>query len=180
MQNLALPIGVYETQPFSMAQKKEWLQDIQFLPQEVEIAIENMDAAELDTPYRPNGWTAKQVVHHIADSHLNAYTRFKLAVTEDCPTIKTYDQDAWSLLPDVANVPINISVTLLYALHTRWHNFLQNCTDAHFDKLVFHPGLQKKVSLWYLLGLYAWHGKHHVQHILMVKKKYHKNYNSND
>lgn len=114
------PIGKYEPQPYSEEQKKKWLLDIQFLPEELERAALNLDAEQLQTPYREGGWTVQQVVHHVADSHMNAYTRFKLGLTEENPVIKPYDEGAWAKLPD-NRLPVNISFTLLHALHRRWH-----------------------------------------------------------
>src|ERR1700719_4195273 len=114
---LCYPIGKYEPKPYSEHQKQEWLNDIKFLPQSLENAIVNLDEAELLTPYRDGGWTVQQVVHHVADSHMNAYCRFKLGLTEDNPTIKPYDEAAWAVLNDTDKIPINISLTLLYALH---------------------------------------------------------------
>jgi uncharacterized damage-inducible protein DinB len=169
--DLRYPIGKYEPQPYSDRQKREWLQDIQFLPGMVEQAIENMDEKQLNTPYRDGGWTIKQVVHHIADSHINAYMRFKLGLTEDNPTIKPYEEAAWANLADVQQVPINISITLLYTLHTRWHAAILNLGRAEWDRTVFHPESKKQMSLWYLLGSYAWHGRHHVAHITSLKER---------
>lgn len=169
--DLRYPIGQYEPQPFSDRQKREWLQDIQFLPGLIEQAIENLDEKQLDTPYRDGGWTIKQVVHHVPDSHMNAYARFKLGLTEDNPTIKPYDEVKWAELRDVEVVPINISITLLYALHTRWHAAIRDITDEQWKRTVFHPASQKEMSLWYLLGSYAWHGKHHVAHITSLRER---------
>ena len=120
MEDLRYPIGKYQPQPFSEKQLQEWLIDIKFLPQHLENAVLNLDEAQLNTPYRPEGWTVKQVVHHVADSHMNAYIRFKLGLTEDNPTIKPYDEAAWAKLNDTSNLPINVSLTFLHALHTRW------------------------------------------------------------
>src|ERR1044071_5896120 len=120
MEDLRYPIGKYQPQPYSDKQKEDWLNDIKFLPQSVENALLNLDEAQLLTPYREGGWTVKQVVHHVADSHINAYCRFKVGLTENNPTIKPYDENAWSVMEDVKNLPINISLTLLHALHIRW------------------------------------------------------------
>lgn len=169
--DLRYPIGQYEPQPFSDRQKREWLQDIQFLPGLIEQAIENLDEKQLDTPYRDGGWTIKQVVHHVPDSHMNAYARFKLGLTEDKPTIKPYDEVQWAELRDVEVVPINISITLLYALHTRWHAAIRDITNEQWQRTVYHPGSKKEMSLWYLLGSYAWHGKHHVAHITSLRER---------
>lgn len=169
--DLRYPIGKYEPQPFSDRQKRAWLQDIQFLPGLMEQAIENLDEKQLNTPYRDGGWTLKQVVHHVADSHINAYIRFKLGLTEDNPTIKPYEEGLWADLHDVQHVPINISITLLYTLHTRWHAALLPLEKAQWDRTVFHPGSKQKMTLWYLLGSYAWHGRHHVEHITSLKER---------
>src|SRR6476619_1368699 len=107
--DLRYPRSKYAPQPFSHKQKEEWLLDIKFLPSELELAVQNLDAYQLSTPYREGGWTVQQLIHHVADSHVNAYIRFKLALTEDEPTIKPYDQDAWVQLNDVKNLPVNVS-----------------------------------------------------------------------
>ena len=119
--DLRYPIGEYQPQPFSIEKKIEWLADIKFLPLQLEQAVLNLDEAQLQTPYREGGWTIQQLVHHVADSHINAYCRFKLAMSEENPTIKTYEEKIWAEMNDVQKLPINISLTLLHALHARWH-----------------------------------------------------------
>src|SRR6478672_3334862 len=109
------PIGTYQPQPFSHVQKEDWLADIKFLPQRLEAALHNLDEAQLHTPYRDGGWTVHQLVHHVADSHINAYCRFKLGYTEATPTIKTYEEKDWAQTADVRDLPVNISTTLLFA-----------------------------------------------------------------
>jgi hypothetical protein len=158
------PIGKYQPQPYSDKQLKEWLNDIRFLPGLVENAILNLDEAELDTPYREGGWKISQLVHHIADSHMNAYMRFKLALTEENPTIKPYEEKKWAELADT-RLPVNISVTLLHALHARWFEVAKNISGDEWNRTVYHPEHKKDISLWYLLGMYSWHGRHHVAHI---------------
>ena len=165
MDQLQYPIGKYIEQPFTQQHVRERLLDIQTLPMHVEHAILNMDEAELQTPYRPAGWTKAQVVHHIADSHMNAYIRFKGGLTEDNPTIKPYDEKAWAEMADTKNLPINISITLLFSLHLRLHEILKNIKEEEWNRTIFHPEHQKQMTLWYLLGMYAWHGRHHVAHI---------------
>lgn len=165
MDQLKYPVGKYEPQPFSEQLLGKWLPDIQTLPMHVEHAIQNLDEAQLDLTYRPGGWTLKQVVHHIADSHMNAYIRFKLALTENNPVIKPYDEAAWAEMDDTKNLPINISITLLFSLHMRWHEILKNISEAQWQRTVFHPEHKKEMTLWYLLGMYAWHGRHHVAHL---------------
>ena len=166
------PIGKYEPQPFTIDQKVEWLADIKFLPVVLEQALQNLDEAQLQTPYREGGWTVHQLVHHIADSHINAYCRFKLALTEDNPTIKTYEEGLWAQLHDVEKLPVNISITLLHALHARWFEALKYVTDDEWNnRTVFHPEHKKTMRLWFLLGLYAWHGRHHVAHITTLRER---------
>lgn len=169
--DLRYPIGQYEPQPFSDKQKRMWLQDIQFLPGLMEQAIENLDEKQFDTPYRDGGWTIKQVVHHVPDSHMNAYVRFKLGLTENNPVIKPYDEALWADLRDVSVVPVNISITLLYALHTRWHAAIRDLTNEQWKRTIFHPEHKKEMTLWHLLGMYAWHGKHHVAHITSLRER---------
>jgi uncharacterized damage-inducible protein DinB len=165
------PIGKYVPQPFSEEAKHELLRDIQFFPNDIEVAIQNLDASQLDTPYREGGWTVKQLVHHMADSHMNAYIRFKLGLTEENPTITPYEENDWAVLDDVYTVPINVSITLLHALHLRWHAVLKGLTEEKFNRTIFHPHHKKDQTLWFLLGLYAWHGRHHVAHITSLKER---------
>lgn len=169
--DLRYPIGKYETVPYTDKQRKDWLTDIKFLPLLLENAVLNLDEARLDTPYRDGGWTVKQVVHHVADSHVNAYCRFKIGITENNPTIKPYDENAWSMLNDVKNLPINISLTLLHALHIRWMEVLNNISEQDYNRTVFHPEAQKTMSLWFLLGMYSWHGRHHTAHITSLRER---------
>ena len=139
--------------------------------QHMEEAVLNLDEVQLNTPYRPDGWTVKQLVHHVADSHMNAYIRFKLGLTENNPTIKPYDEAAWAELSDTKNIPINISLTLLHALHIRWTEVLKNIKREEWDRTLFHPEHQKTMTLWFVLGMYAWHGKHHVAHVTQLRKR---------
>lgn len=171
METLKYPIGKYIEQPFSETQLKEWLLDIQALPQQVEHAVSNLDEAQIQTPYRPEGWTVHQLVHHIADSHMNAYIRFKLGLTEDNPTIKPYEEKEWAQMADTKNLPINISVTLLFSLHHRWTEVLKNISDADWNRTVYHPESKKQMTLWFLLGMYAWHSRHHVAHITGLRDR---------
>ncbi|MBS1495901.1 MAG: putative metal-dependent hydrolase [Bacteroidetes bacterium] len=171
MNNLSFPIGKYIEQPFSDALLKQWLLDIETLPAKIEQAIANLDEAQLQTPYRPGGWTVHQLVHHVADSHMNAYIRFKLGLTENNPTIKPYDQDAWATMADTKNLPVNISTTILFAVHKRWMEVLKNISGHHWERTIVHPEYQKKMTLWELLGLYAWHGRHHVAHINALRER---------
>ena len=165
------PIGKYEPQPFSKEQKDKWLLNIRFLPEELERSILNLDAAQLHTPYRDGGWTVQQVIHHVADSHMNAYTRFKLGLTEINPTIKPYEEGEWAKLADNETVAINVSITLLHALHQRWLATIKDLDDEKWQWTVVHPEHGKQMTLWYLLGMYSWHGKHHTAHITSLRER---------
>ena len=165
------PVGKYLEQPYSESQKETWLADIRFLPQAMEAAISQLSEEQLHTPYREGGWTVHQVVHHVADSHMNAYIRFKLGYTEQMPVIKPYEENAWSELADVRHLPVNVSITLLYALHQRWSEFLISLSGNDWERTVFHPEHKKELSLWYLLGSYAWHGRHHTAHITRLRER---------
>ena len=169
--DLKYPIGKYIVQPFSEKLLAEWLTDIKNLPQHLENAILNLDETQLNTPYREGGWIVKQLIHHVADSHMNAYIRFKLGLTEVNPTIKPYDEAAWAEMADTKNLPINISLTILHAMHARWYEVLKNMNREDLDKTVFHPEHKKEFTLWELLGMYAWHSKHHVAHITSLRER---------
>jgi uncharacterized damage-inducible protein DinB len=171
MENLRYPIGKYEPKPFSEKQLQEWLIDIKFLPQHIENAVLNLDEEQLNTPYRPDGWTVKQLVHHVADSHMNAYIRFKLGLTEDNPTIKPYDEVKWAEMDDTKNLPVNISLTLLHALHARWVEVLLSIKEDQWNRTVVHPEHGRQMTLWFLLGLYAWHSRHHTAHITSLRER---------
>ena len=159
------PIGKYLPQAFSHKQLAEWLNDIKFLPISLEQSILNLDAHQLDAPYREGGWKIRQLIHHVADSHMNAYIRFKLALTEDLPVIKPYEEKLWAELND-STLPVNISLTLLHALHARWYEAIKDLTKDQWEsKKVFHPEHKKEITLWYLLGMYSWHGRHHTAHV---------------
>jgi uncharacterized damage-inducible protein DinB len=165
------PIGKYQAEPYSEDQKKVWLNELRKLPTELEYAVQNLDTAQLQSPYRDGGWTIHQLVHHVADSHMNAYVRIKLGITENNPTIKSYEEKLWAELPDVQHIPVNVSVTLLHALHARWYEAIKNLSELQWNRTVIYPSNQKEVTIWWLLGLYAWHGRHHVAHILTFREK---------
>ena len=169
--DLRYPIGAYEPQAYSDALKEQWLADINFLPNALENAVQNLNEGQLHTAYRDGGWTVHQVVHHVADSHINAYVRFKLGYTEDNPTIRPYEEKLWATTTDVNNLPVNISITLLYALHQRWYEFLKNFSEEDWNKTVYHPEHKKEFTLWVLLGMYAWHSRHHVAHITSLRER---------
>ena len=172
IDHLKYPIGKFaapaEYTPHLLA---EYIETIQHLPINLEIAVQNLDEAQLQTPYRPGGWTVQQLLHHIPDSHMNSYIRFKLALTENNPAIKTYEQDLWAQLPDTFNTPVNVSLTLLHALHIRWVNLMKGMTSTEWDKTVFHPAHKKNISLKHFVALYAWHSQHHLMHIIRLKER---------
>lgn len=170
--DLRYPIGLHEPLPYSEDVRDEWLADLRFLPQAIESSITNLNEDQLHTPYRDGGWTVHQLVHHVADSHINAYCRFKLGVTETNPTIRPYEENRWVATADVQNLPINISITLLHALHARWYELLKDLSDDEWQqRTVYHPEHKKEITLWELLGSYAWHGRHHVAHITALRQR---------
>jgi uncharacterized damage-inducible protein DinB len=169
MADLRYPIGKFSF-PASTTneQRREWIRELAEAPARLRAAVAGVGRERIDTPYRPGGWTVRQVVHHLADSHMNSYVRLKLALTEDTPTVKTYDEALWATLPDVAATPVETSLVLLEALHARWVTLLESMQEEDFSRAFQHPELGL-ISLEQNLALYAWHGKHHVAHILSVR-----------
>lgn len=165
LETLKYPIGKY-TPPTHIdeAKRKEWIDAIASLPAELSSTVKNLDEQQLDTPYREGGWTVRQVVHHVADSHLNSVIRFRWALTEDVPLIKVYDETLWAELPDAKSLPVQVSLDLLASLHRRWTGLLTQLTDAEFDRKLRHP-VSGEQSLNTMLGAYVWHGRHHVAHV---------------
>ena len=139
-------------------------------PPALRAALRGLSDAQLNTPYRDGGWTVRQVVHHVPESHMNAFVRFKLALTEDNPTIKPYNEDAWSKLGDVPRAPIEISLALLDALHERWVTLMEAMAPADFERPLMHPEIGA-ITLDRLLQLYAWHGHHHVAHVTALRAR---------
>ena len=131
-------------------------------------AVAGLSTDQLDTPYRPGGWTVRQLVHHVPDSHMNAFVRFKLALTEDVPTIKPYDEAAWAKLADYSSTPVEVSLGLLETLHDRWVRLLESMTTADFDRAFRHPEIGTMTLGSYLAG-YSWHSRHHVAHIMALR-----------
>jgi hypothetical protein len=165
MPDLRFPIGPCPRDSDLNAEKRHlWTQHIAETPQQMRAAVSGLSTAQLDTPYRDGGWTVRQVVHHVPDSHMNAYTRFRLALTESEPTIKPYDQEAWANLADSRTAPVEWSLALLEALHRRWAAMLESLADEDFSRRFRHPEIGV-VTLGEVLGMYSWHGRHHVAHI---------------
>jgi uncharacterized damage-inducible protein DinB len=171
MNDLRFPIGKF-TYAGAMddEQKRRCIEEIAEAPARLRTAVEGLSESQLDTPYRPEGWTVRQVVHHVPDSHLNSYVRYKLALTEDEPTIKTYAEDRWAELADTKATPIEVSLTLLDSLHARWVQLLKSLSDEQWQRSFRHPELGS-MNLEKALALYAWHGKHHVSHITELRKR---------
>ena len=172
MSDLRYPIGkfVWAGPSNTPAQREQFIKDIEELPAKLRAAVAGLDQAQLQTPYRPEGWTVWQTVHHVPESHMNAYIRFKLALTEDRPTIKPYEESLWAKTGDVATTPIEASMTLLDALHRRWVQLLRSLSAADFGRAFNHPELGE-VSLDKNLALYSWHGKHHTTHITALRER---------
>lgn len=172
LEHLRFPIGKFERPsplPLNDAARAALIGDIERAPAGLRAAVAGLSDPQLDTPYRPGGWTIRQVVHHVPDSHMNGYTRMRLALTEDNPTIKPYQEARWAELPDVRTVPIDVSLALLEALHVRWTAFLRGLSPADFQRSYLHPELGA-VPLDVAVGIYAWHGKHHTAHITNALK----------
>ena len=170
-EKLKYPIGKYQApEEISEAQLNGWINDLDILPWKLRQVVEGLADEQLNTPYRPDGWTIRQVVHHIADSHMNAYIRFKLTLTENTPTIKPYDQDGWAQLPDKA-APVEISLNLIESLHQKWVYLLRSLSDDDLSRSFLHPEGNREIDLCWSLGLYAWHGKHHLAHIKNIVEK---------
>jgi hypothetical protein len=171
MTDPKFPIGPF-TKPalFDSAFRGSAMAAIAAAPGLLKSAVSGLGETQLDTPYRDGGWTVRQVVHHVADSHMNAYIRFRWALTEDKPTIKTYDQTRWADLPDARTAPIELSLDLLESMHTRWMVLLSALTPADYAKRLTHPELGP-VDLDTMLALYAWHGRHHAAHITTLRER---------
>lgn len=162
--NERYPIGQFScNESISSDEVQQWIQEIKTLPARLEEAVNGLDEIILNNTYREGGWTIRQLVHHIADSHLNSYIRFKLALTEDNPTIKPYAENQWAKLAD-SQLPIEESLTLIQGLHERWVFLLENLTDQQLKRTFIHPE-SGGITLEKNIGLYAWHGNHHLAHI---------------
>ncbi len=171
MTDLRYPIGKFHfAGPLTEEQKKTCLDDLAQAPAQLRAAIKGLSQAQLETPYRPGGWTVRQVVHHVPDSHLNSYVRFKLALTEDEPTIKPYAEDRWAELADTKATPVEVSLTMLDALHDRWVRLLRSLSPEEWERTFRHPELGA-MTLEKTLALYAWHGRHHVSHITNLRDR---------
>ena len=171
MHDLRYPIGPFEHDgPVSGTDLDRWIGQIEALPEQMRRAVSGLTEDHLDTPYRPGGWTLRQVVHHVPDSHLNSYVRFKWALTEDEPTIKAYDEVAWAELPDVQRVPVETSLDFLALLHAKWVVLLRSLSRDQLARRFVHP-VSGPVDLATTVGSYAWHGRHHLANITRTAER---------
>lgn len=158
------PIGSFQYDgEMDMEVVNKWVKEIEELPRMLQDAVKDLDDEQLDTPYRLDGWTIRQVIHHLADSHMHAYIRLKLALTEESPVVKTYDETKWAELADY-QFPVEGSLLLLKGLHKRWAELLRTLSQSEMEKTFIHPDLGE-VLTYQNIGMYAWHGKHHLAHI---------------
>jgi uncharacterized damage-inducible protein DinB len=171
MENLQYPNGKFNfTGTITAEQREIWINEIEHAPRKLRMAIQGLSGQQLDTPYRDGGWTVRQVAHHLADSHMNSYIRFKLALTEDVPTIKAYEEADWAKLSDSIELPADVSLALLDALHVRWVTLLRSLSSDQFNRSFIHPS-SGVTRLDTNLGLYAWHGNHHIAHITSLRHR---------
>jgi hypothetical protein len=171
LETLRYPVGQFDaTQIFTPATRAAAVERIAKLPGEMRAAVYGLEDLQLDTPYRPDGWTVRQVVHHLADSHMNGLTRTKLALTESSPVIKPYDEAAWATLAD-ARLPIEISLGVLDGIHARWAAVFRSMTDAQFARTLVHPERGVTMTLDFQVHDYAWHSSHHLAHITRLRER---------
>ena len=172
MDDPRFPIGEFRYDPSDDSEGPEhWLAENETAPARLRAAVAGLDPHQLETPYRAGGWTVRQVVHHLPDSHFNSYCRFKLALTEDTPTIRPYLEARWAELPDGRSAPVELSVALLEALHARWMLLLRTLGPADLDRRFIHPEHGETFDLRRTLAFYAWHGSHHVAHITALRAR---------
>jgi uncharacterized damage-inducible protein DinB len=171
MSDERYPVGKFQRrEKLTPAERRTLIDQIVAAPARMREAVAGLNEQQLATPYRDGGWTVRQVVHHVPDSHLNAYIRFKLALTEEMPTIKPYDQAQWAELADARESPVETSLQLLESLHDRWVRLLRSMSDADFSRRLMHPE-NGPMTLDSVLGLYGWHGRHHTAHITSLRQR---------
>ena len=172
MSDLRYPVGPWKPPAtITVADRAHFIEQIAAAPQAMRQAVAGLSETQLDTPYRDGGWTVRQVVHHVPDSHMNAYMRMKFGLTEQQPQVKPYDQETWAQTPEVATTPIGVSLTLLESLHERWVRLMKGMKDQDFARLINHPEWKAPLTLDMVAAHYAWHGRHHVGHITELRKR---------
>ena len=172
LEKLRYPIGRFKlSHPVTDEDISSFINEIELLPKRISGAVEGLNDEKLDTPYREEGWTVRQVVHHVADSHINSYVRFKWTVTENRPMIKAYFEERWATTGDAIAAPVSLSLNLLTALHNRWVYFLKSLSAKELEQEFIHPETGKAISLRKSIALYAWHGNHHLAHISHLKDR---------
>lgn len=171
LEKLQYPIGRFKG-PLKVTpeDRSRYIDEIAALPRQLSAAVTPLNDQQLETTYRPDGWTLRQVVHHLADSHVNSYVRFKWALTESAPRIKAYSEKDWAKMADAQSAPVDISLEFLAGLHNRWVWMLNSMHDQDWKKYFIHPETNREVPLDFNLALYAWHGKHHLGHIINTKE----------
>lgn len=170
IEKLKYPIGKFVFSEPANDEFEILIERLSALPAKIRLAVSNLDDMQLDTPYREGGWTLRQVVHHLPDSHMNAYIRFKLAFTEDNPTIRLYHEERWAECEEARYGAIEDSLVLLDSLHKRWSSFIRTFKPQDFSKTYYHPERNRNYSLAEVLSMYVWHGEHHLAHINETKK----------
>jgi uncharacterized damage-inducible protein DinB len=172
IDSLKYPISTFQKPAdIDKLQIEDWMRSIAEFPQKLSQEVTGLSEKDLEKQYRPDGWTIKQVVNHCADSHMNSFIRFKLALTEDVPTIKPYYEDRWAELPDSKDFPIESSLQLLKGLHERWVYLLRNLSAEDLERQFKHPETNELISLKTNIGIYAWHGEHHLAHVKNAKRR---------
>ncbi|MCY8225864.1 YfiT family bacillithiol transferase [Bacillus haynesii] len=172
MDQLKYPIGTF-SKPLEAdkMEREKWIGDLKQAPASLRSAVAGLNEDQLDTAYRIGGWTVRQVVHHLADSHMNGYIRIKLALTEEAPLIRTFDEQNWAGLADARTLDPDLSLALLNTLHLRWAALFKSLTEADFEKVYVYPGTGEEMKLYQALALYVWHSHHHIAHITALRKR---------
>lgn len=172
IDTLKFPIGkYYKVKNITKAILEDSISSIESFPKRLQECVHSFEPEQFETPYRPNGWTVKQLIHHCADSHMNSLIRFKLSLTENSPTIKPYDQDKWAALADSTESDVSFALKMLEGIHDRWVYLLRSLSEEDLDKSFFHPESQKLISIRENICIYAWHCEHHLAHIIALKKR---------
>lgn len=163
------PVGKFIFQSsYTEADLQSWIDTIEEFPALLEAEVQDLTEEQLNTPYRDGGWTVRQVIHHLADSHMNSFCRFKLALTEENPTVKPYHEELWAELPDGKSAPIADSMAIIHAVHRRWVLLMRSMKIEDFQKTFYHPERKQSIALDFNVGLYAWHSRHHLGHVQVV------------